>query len=146
MTCEKASIRLFLARVDRKNLEFSNPDWPGLTKLDAGHSHIRTAMIAYMKVPYIESIPPDIPSVSEWDRLDLAWPVGQIEDRVYPLPDGRRLHYQRFPGNIERIHIDSFDPDNGYTNKVLHVAMETPIGVVATAMLVIAAIALRMRK
>ena len=64
-----------------------------------------------------------------WRKIDVAWPVGQIEDRVSPtLPDGGRLHWQRFPDGSYRIHKDQFDPALSPLHAAAHVSVETPIG------------------
>ena len=65
---------------------------------------------------------------TEWRKIKIAIPVGQIEDRVYSLTDGKRLHYQLFPDGRECIHVDQFDPDRNPLYAVLHIANETPVG------------------
>ena len=89
-------------------------------------------MWSYSPVEYLKELPADIPPVSVWEDLKMAWPVGQVADKVYPLPDGARLHYQLFPDGTESIHIDRFDPDKGWSVAVAHLSAETPIGLVVT--------------
>lgn len=77
----------------------------------------------------------------KWRVIDNALPVGQVEDRVYSLSDGKRLHWQKFPDGSERIHVDIYDPDRTPLHTVLHVANETPFGTVVKIALLCVAIA-----
>lgn len=76
-------------------------------------------------MPTIRIPPPD-----KWEPLSIALPVGQIEDRAISLPDGSRLHWQRFPDGSTKVHKDEYDPKASPLHAVLHVANETPYGTI----------------
>ena len=66
--------------------------------------------------------------MSRWVAPPMAWPRGQIEDRVKSLGPGQgRLHWQRWPNGREETHHDQFDPARGAGEAIIHVLLETPI-------------------
>jgi len=66
--------------------------------------------------------------MSHWTTPQMAWPRGQVEDRVKSLGPGQgRLHRQRWANGREETHHDRFDPAQGPGEAIVHVLVETPV-------------------
>lgn len=68
-----------------------------------------------------------------FSAIAVATPEGQIANWGLPLSDGSRIHVHEFSDGKLIAHRDQFDPERSPLHLVAHLALETPVGLIALA-------------